>query len=177
MASTAAPNAFPGDGGEQTIAYLCSLLETDQKKNILQKLSDRRKKGKAPSSEHSSHGSPVNKKRKLFQEEEETGHDPNFVPPTRGRGRASSRGRGRGGRRGRGSKTLAGSISLLTGDASFEGDTRGKHWRPNELHALLTGANHLRPILKGKFKSSADGVTMKSLAWEELSGKITFHIL
>ena len=149
------------------MAYIVSLLGETQRNSLLKKLSNKRQKGKAPSREHSSHGSPVPKKRKISAEEEYVA-DPTFViPPTRGRG--SSRGRGRGGRRGRGSKTLSGSVQLLTGESLFEEDTRGKHWRPNELHALITGANHLRPILKGKFKSSADGVTIKTLAWEELS--------
>ena len=47
---------------------------------------------------------------------------------------------------------------------------KGKHWCPNELRALIVGANHLKPVLKGKFKHSSDGATLKMLAWEELKG-------
>ena len=48
---------------------------------------------------------------------------------------------------------------------------KGEHWRPNELSALIKGANHLKPVLKGRFKHATDGVMLKQLAWEELKGE------
>jgi len=131
-----------------------------------------RGKGKAPSIEHPSNGgAPPAKKRK------KNTPDPTYVPPEesdkedpvpaakRGRG---GRGRGRG-RGGKGKNDSVASSQLNTSTANK--GVKSEHWRPDELEALIKGANHLKPVLKGRFKHASDGVALKKLAWEELKGE------
>ena len=182
------PSQFPGNGGDQQISYMVAAFKQQLENQLKTNISEKRQKGKAPSREHPSHSSKQPRKRSV-EEQDDVNTDPTFEPEQftgrgRGRGRGtSSRGRGRGGRergrgssrgRGRGGNSSSTTNKNQTSNQSSSSDcSRGKHWKKPELRALLTAANHLKPVLKGKFKHSSDGKTMKALAWEELSGNYT----
>ena len=142
-------------------------------------LSKKRDKGKAPSSEHDSHF-PQKKKQKVTPViPDDPFKDPTYVPdedpPNRGRGRG--RGRGSRGGRGKGRGKGASNFSTSSGtDKELDQSTKGQHWRDNELSALLKGANHLKSILRGRFKHATDGVRIKTLAWNELRGRQSIYL-
>ena len=164
------PEMFEGDAGEQAIQYMQQLLDQVQ-------LTKKRGKGKAPSSEHPSNGGgpPPAKKMRILDDTIAIRNDPTYRPgPETAGGRPSTRGRGRGRPRGRGRGNTSSSMSISNSlnNSSATNLNKGQHWRDNELAALILGANHLKPVLKGRFKSSSDGVQLKKLAWEELTGKL-----
>ena len=180
---------FDGDGGQQVMDYMQKLINRARKR----KLSSQRGRGLPPSSEHYA---PPSKKLKKPNPNDST-TDPSYVPippqnvvKNKGRGKTSQtrgRGRGRGGRGGRNdssSSVAHGTLSRQASnseqsdvlDSSDNDPVKGAHWHPNELSALIKGANHLKPVLKGKFRHATDGVVLKELAWQELLGKETNYI-
>ena len=171
------------DVNNQAVAYLIGLLKKD-------KVSSRRGKGMAPSSEHPSHGPPTKRARTQMDELNNSQlRDPDYQPPPpdfkkvetkprgRGRGRGGCRGlgRGRGRGRGRGGAATASNETLASSTMNSTAPTpsKGEHWKLDELTALVNGCNHLKPVLKGRFKHATDGTTCKALAWEELKGEHT----
>ena len=165
-------SSYGSNGGEQSINHMVHLFRQQLLSQVKDTdLSKKRQKGKPPSQEHPAHQGP-NKRRKIIPPPvDDINKDPTYIDASmnmkpRGRG-TSNRGRGRGVGRGRG-RGKAADISKSSNKAD---GSRGMHWRKPELRALIFGANHLKPVLKGKFKHSNDGKTMKKLAWEELSGK------
>ena len=176
------PDLFCGDGGDQAMAYMQQLINRAKKR----KLSEKRGKGKPPSSEHYA---AANAKMKLLNPDESR-VDPSYFPhppldslkKSKGRGK-STRGRGRGrGARNQSSSSFQGSVSQvaqqnqlnqqesMSTDSTDLSPSKGVHWRPDELSALIKGANHLKPVLKGRFRHATDGVVLKELAWQELRG-------
>ena len=175
------PDMFDGEGGQQAMEYMQKMLNRARKRQ----LSAQRGRGMPPSSVHNA---PPPKKTKTMDQS-----DPSYVPPeqpvvrNKGRGKTSQargRGRGRGARGGRNDSSTSTTAQVSMQQASYstsehsdsidDGDpVKGQHWRPNELSALIKGANHLKPVLKGKFRHATDGVVLKELAWNELVGKAT----
>ena len=62
------------------------------------------------------------------------------------------------------------SMSLTTSNRNAC-TTKGAHWRKDEIEALILGANHLKPVLRGKFKDATCGASLKEMAWKELAGQ------
>ena len=173
------PSQFLGDAGQQAISYMLALFQKSAVSAI-------RQKGKAPSSEHPTNLGPPPAKRAKNTSALDYLRDPTYLPPPpepkkgvqqKGRGRGRGRGNessenatsvGRG--RGKGNIKYSKVNASIASNSSTSTPKKGEHWRKNELDALLKGANHLKPVLKGRFKHSTDGVTLKKLAWEELTG-------
>ena len=62
------------------------------------------------------------------------------------------------------------SMSLTTSNRNAC-TTKGAHWRKDEIEALVMGANHLKPVLRGVFKDATCGASLKEMAWKELAGQ------
>ena len=167
-------SSYGSNGGEQSINHMVHLFRQQLVNQMKDPdISSKRQKGKAPSREHPSHEGQQQRRRiPAAPPGDDIRKDPNYIVDCsmnmKSRGRGSSRGRGRG--RGLGRGRGRGKAADQSKNKSELG-SRGMHWRKPELRALIFGANHLKPVLKGKFKHSNDGKTMKKLAWEELSGK------
>ena len=137
------------------------------KKGKQGKSSDNKSKGKSKADTSEASTSNMN----IFEQ---------ILAATKGRGRGRGRGinqstcsstSGAGRGRGRGRGAVNTTISTL--DQS-EGK-KGEHWRPDELSSLIKGANHLKPVLKGRFRHASDGAALRKMAWEELTGEIFLY--
>ena len=182
---------FTGQGGDQTINYIMTLMKMAQKEEAKKmekekEISANRQKGKPPYSEHPSlTGQPLPKRPRTDE------HDPTYIPEIEpkkaGRGRGAIKGRGRGERgrgsrgrgvsargRGRGGNSSCNTSFIPNYKMKLVNTTppvKSEHWRPIQLEALVNACNHLKPVLKGRFKHYTDGVELKELAWEEVAGK------